>query len=178
MSLVFERSTNMARITEITVSYGMTESLPDYSNVKPAVTLTATLEPDESPDRVQAELLEQCKRICHEEADTALEFAGKAARYSAEPRYRIIKTRSYVSPDGRRFAQQAVAILPQAVRDIPDGYQTGVFPGPSQNLRYAHACSVAAHNSDGDIQVIDCSDGNLSRLPQLSWEPEPGAQHA
>jgi hypothetical protein len=44
------------KITQITVSYGETQSLPEYSNVKPNVTLTATLDPTDSPEQAEAAL--------------------------------------------------------------------------------------------------------------------------
>jgi hypothetical protein len=67
-------------ITQISVSYGETQSLPDYCNVKPGITLTAFVEAGESAEAVEAALWKFAKEAVQTHIDSALEDHGLPAR--------------------------------------------------------------------------------------------------
>ena len=69
------------KITDITVSYGITQSLPGYCNTKPALTLTAHIDEGDDALKVEAFLFDHARCIVHEQADQALEAAGEPARH-------------------------------------------------------------------------------------------------
>lgn len=168
------------KITQITVSYGATQSLPSYSNVKPQLTLTATVDEDESPEAVEAELWALAKAHVHEQIDQALEASDQAARYSTEPRYQVLRT-YWDQWDHRGEAKppQYVVILPNAINLNRDAYAqrliSAASTGDSRKLRYTHALAVARDAlSDTDEQrtLIDCSDGDLTPLNLALSAPE------
>src|SRR5262245_34880619 len=76
--------------TSITVSFGRTQSLREYSNIKPAITLSADLEDGDDPEACRAELLEQARTFVEEQIDLALEADGTPAKFSTAPRYKIL----------------------------------------------------------------------------------------
>lgn len=86
---IFRKKRNMLTITEIRVSWAETTSLPEYNNVKPALSLTAQLDEDDDPEVVYRALMDRCRVFVQEEVDCALERAGKSARYSPEPRFDV-----------------------------------------------------------------------------------------
>ena len=143
------------KITIVTVTYGVTQSPPDYCNIKPSMSLSATLDEGDDALEVAAVLRGMVKGVIHAEVDDVLEAHDNEPRYSTEPRYRVIKTRS-VMPFGDtcRFAVPCVAIVPDEA-EIPRGYESVYVIA-----RYAGS-------------LIDCADGDLSRLPALE-ESEGG----
>lgn len=159
------------KLVQITVSYGATQSLPEYSNVKPQLTLTATVDDGDDAATVEAELWSLCKAHVHEQIDLALEANDKAAKYSTEPRYQVIRTyRNYQHPKDAPPEQLFVAILPnEAALDTADGIRW-VSPSfhDTRRLRLNHARAMAAEVVENDNAIlIDCSDGDLSRLAVL-----------
>ena len=52
------------KITQVTVSYGETQSLPEYSNVKPHLSLTAEIEPQDDPTQIEFELWAWARDWC------------------------------------------------------------------------------------------------------------------
>ena len=162
------------KITTVTVSYGQTQSMPEYSNIKPQLTLTAELEPGDDLAAVQAALWTEARSTVRELIDQALEGEGRPAKYSTDPRYRVVKC----SPD--RYA----AHLPNHVAIFPNDEplaQTGPFTSPSsvyssRNLRLAHAQRIAADAAASyGATLFDCSDGDISKVQEalLQAEPEP-----
>lgn len=79
------------QITQVTVGAGATQSLPDYCNIKPSLTLTATVETGDDPNVVIANLAEQAIAYVHEQIDDALESTGKSPRYTTAPLYRLAR---------------------------------------------------------------------------------------
>jgi hypothetical protein len=114
----------VATITEIRVSYQTTANLGNYSNIKPALDLTAVLEPGEDPEAAIAGLMAQCRAYVHREVDEALEAEEQPAKYSTEPRFDLRICR----PAG----QAEVAVI------VPQGTKA---PGSSQ---YAAGFRLAA----------------------------------
>jgi len=168
------------KLTQITVSYGVTQSLPQYSNVKPAITLTADLEDGDSPAVVEANLWQWAKDAVHHQVDLALEANDQAAKYSTEPRYQVMKT-YWNEWDHRGEAKppQYVIILPNEVNPNRDAYAQRLvhanYSGESRKLRYTHALAVAQEvlrNADDGPMLIDCADGDLTPLNLALSAPE------
>ena len=58
------------KITSVTVGMGITASLPEYCNVKPSLTLTATVYADDDAQAVIHRLRAQVRAFCEGEVDT------------------------------------------------------------------------------------------------------------
>jgi hypothetical protein len=155
-------------ITQITVSYGETQSLPEYSNVKPAITLTATIDEDESPDNAEAVLWERAKESVHNQVDLALEANDKPAKYSQEPRYQVMATYTNNSYDrGRPKLPNLIVLLPDAFdhRERYDKVLVHAIYPEGRNMRYEHALRVAFKAArERDAELIDCADGDTAQL--------------
>lgn len=153
------------KLTQITVSYGETQSLPEYSNVKPNITLTAALDDGDDPAAVEAELWQQAQAAVHEQIDLALEANGRAAKHSTEPRYQVMRTAHdrWRRDDDPPNPPPLVVILPDAMNLDKRFVHVG-WP-ESRKLRYHHALQIA-HDRAGELSapIVDCSDGDLSRL--------------
>lgn len=166
-------------ITQITVSYGETQSLPEYSNVKPSITITATLDPGEKPETAEAELWFHAKQAVHAQIDLALEANDRAAKYDPAPRYQVMRTYNdaYGPNRDKPKVPIIVVVLPNELgtkerfdnRFVHAGYHE------SRMLRYDHAMRVAHKAAqENDAEIIDCADGDLSRLEAaLARSPEP-----
>lgn len=178
----------MAEIKTITVSYQRTQSLQSYSNVKPGVSITAELSDDDDPRAVYATLFFEAKAFVEEAIDAALEQDGQPAKFAAGPRYRVFVTnRAWaVQEYGDRRRSRDVKVEPPEYLAIivphearlprPEGRQWYDELYPS-NMRLSHAHLVMArhiraHVSDapGGIRIIDCADGDLTRIPAWVWE--------
>lgn len=170
------------KLLTITVSYGQTQSLPEYSNVKPSLTLTAQIDESDDPAAVEALLWRQAKATVHEQIDQALEGAGVAARYDqASPRYQVLRTRRRDNYHERHLPQlpAIVVVLPNEVTS-EDKRLIQPYARETQRLRYAHAMQVAAdYARDQGAMLIDLSSGDLAplwaALPVDPPEPEPRA---
>jgi hypothetical protein len=161
-------------ITQITVSYGETQSLPEYSNVKPSITLTAVLNDGEDTVTIEAELWQHAKTAVREQIDLALEVNNIPAKYSTDPRFQVLKTRSVSYYDrGKIELPKLVAIIPNDAK--LDGRFVHAGYLHSRKLRYGHAQRLAAETADEGYTIVDCSDGELSRLMVLLPE-EPAAK--
>lgn len=162
-------------ITQITVSYGETQSLPEYSNVKPNLTITATLGDGELTEEVETELWKMAKESVHAQIDLALEASGKAAKYSTEPRYRVMRTcHDSYSRRGKPVLPLIVTILPNEL-DLDNRFTSTGWP-ENRKLRYAHAQRVAAESAvDLGAQIVDCSSGDLRTLMALLPEESAAA---
>lgn len=167
------------RITQVTVSYGETQSLPEYSNVKPHITLTAEIDPDDNPETITDLLWGVAREEVHAQIDNALESNGRAAKYSAEPRFQVLRT--YHDRYGNRGALPPPALVVILPNDAPiDRDALGVSlthtnaEGEARKLRLAYAQRVAARAAaEHGAVVIDCSDGDLSKLAAALPPPEP-----
>ena len=73
-------------ITQLTVSFKRTQSLPGYCNVSSGLTVTADVSADEEPFVVEQRLLGELEKSVNEWIDAALEQAGQPARFSTEHR--------------------------------------------------------------------------------------------
>lgn len=77
------------KIDRVVVRWGETFNMGDYSNVSPAVELSATIAPGDDAGAVTDALMDAAQRFVREHVDQALEQRGKPAHYSIEPRYDI-----------------------------------------------------------------------------------------
>jgi|SRR6185295_11965170 len=163
------RSIHM-RITQVTVSYGETVGLPEYSNVKPLLTLTATVNDGDDPAAIEADLWQQCRAAVQAQADATLEQNDRPAKYDPAPRYQVLMTYwdRWGHPKGTPEPPKLVVILPTAIDLKEVGGQRLINCGnvsDSRKLRYAHAMKVAQQAAaEHEATLLDCSDGDLGRL--------------
>jgi len=156
------------RITQVTVSYGETQSLPEYSNVKPQLSLTAELEPGDNPDAAKAALWATAIADVREQIDLALEAIGRPAKHDRiSPRYQVM--RSGFTPT----RQCLIVIAPNDAEQPGRGDFASASYDRSRNLRLGHARAVAAEVAGNyhNAIVLDCSDGDLS--PIDTYFPAP-----
>jgi len=169
-------------ITQITVSYGETQSLPEYSNVKPNITLTATLDEGDDAIAIEAALWSHAKQAVHEQIDLALEANDKAAKYDPAPRFQVVRTYWHEwSHRGETRPPQYVVILPNEVKLEKGAYSQELAhfgPGEARKLRYAAALRAAAEvvSQDGYI-LLDLADGDLTPLNLALSVPERNLEH-
>lgn len=163
------------RITQITVSYGETQSLPEYSNVKPNLTLTATLAENDDPSEAEALMWQHAKLHVHEQIDLALEANGRPAKYSTEPRFQVLRTYwNQWDHRGESKPPQYVIIAPEASKLDRRAYAQKLI-GDSSNLRHAHAWKVAAElicDTEENYTILDCSSGDFTALNLAIGAPE------
>jgi len=158
------------KIIQITVSYGETQSLPEYSNVKPSLTLTATLDEGDNPAAVEATLWDLARASVHAQIDTALERNDRPAKYDPVERYQVLMTYwdRYSRPKDAPEPPKLVVILPNTMTLDRRGELSFVHAGnvsDSRKLRYAHALRVATEAAqERDCVLLDCADGDLTRL--------------
>lgn len=134
------------QITEITASWTETANLGNYSNVKPSLTLKATLAPGEDRVFAELELMIECKAFVQEQVDQALEREQQAAKYSTDPRYDICYS-------GYRTK---IAVL------VPHGTLVDGAGRIRENFRYAAALAYLAELY-GEATWFDCADGQIER---------------
>lgn len=155
------------KLTQITVSYGVTQSLPEYSNVKPQATFTATLDDGDDPYEVESQLWDLARHAVHTQVDNALEANDRPAKYSTEPRYQVMRTahERYRRPDDPPNPPKLLVILPNELNLKDNRLHHAIYP-ESRNLRYAHAFRAAEKyvREEEGMPLLDCSDGDLSKL--------------
>lgn len=153
-------------INQITITYSRTQSLGNYSNVKPGVTLTATLQPGESLTAAAIDLLKTAKTLVHEEIDAALEADGSQPMFCAGPLFAV-----------RYASKRNLVVIHPAGDDLP----------PAQNWREHDRWHVLhravrpetarrdaeQHAANTNMLLLDCSDGDYGRIPGL---PDPGPE--
>jgi hypothetical protein len=127
-------------ITQVTVSFKRTQSLPGYCNVSSGLTLTAEIDEADDYLAVEQQLRSEVEVIINDWIDAELELAGQPARYSADPRYSLL------------FWQSAgLGVI------IPDGW-------PSADLKALPGSWSFYHGSDDSIYTGQ----RLPNLQQMS----------
>lgn len=138
------------QITEVTASWSETCSLGNYSNVRPSLTLKATIGPEEEDAQLAIwALTEACKRHVQEQVDQALEAEGEPAKYSSEPRFDVHTA---------NYTPRMVVIVPAGTERLPHCWLH------KSNLRLAHARQVATHYYKDDYVFFDCSAGDVQAV--------------
>jgi hypothetical protein len=135
------------QIKSVTVGLSFTESLRDYNNIKPSLTITADVDPGENVDDVIQFLDEIVRDYVESRVDDALEAAGQSPKFYQGPLYKL------------HFWQQsdALVILPESVepRTLPGDWFSR-SPGHSA-MRLTtirdHAAEVAAPHG---YEILDC----------------------
>lgn len=149
-------------ITEISVSYEETCSLPGYSNVRPGIRLAAQIESDEDAESVRNFLMNEARGFVHDQVDQALMDNGKAPKYKyySGPRFKVMIS----------HRRKIVLIVPQHCNDCPDDfYNSSSIDYDLHDItldqaeRYAHR---ACDQRDGYLWAT-VTDGNYSELPPL-----------
>jgi len=103
-------------ITQLTVSFKRTQSLPGYCNVSSGINVTADVSTDEDPLVVEQRLRGELEQSVDEWIDAALEQAGQPARFSADPRYDLLWWRSAELP---LIAPHIPPVHRDALRSLP-----------------------------------------------------------
>ena len=166
------------KITEVEIGYAETVSLPGYNNVRPSTRLVAQVgwdqagqhEYDEDPDLVVADLQSMARQIVHDEVDRALIAIGMAPRYWEGPRFQVM--------EGPQM--KVVAVFPdeQDWDELP-GNWAHTYMGEltaASGLVLEQARALAQVRAKFRKTYIDCSDGDLTRLPEppaQEEEPDP-----
>lgn len=174
-------------LSKIIVTYGLTQSLPDYCNVRPSITLEYVLEHEDDPDDIRAGLIGEARAQVRELADQALEDAGRPARYSQEPRYAVVISTPPNTHNGWGEVkpvppERAVCIVPDHLEALVRewGYRgTGIYPYDelrfSRALRCAHAFIETSANAGIEYRLIECrTRDDLHLIPRAPVaEPAP-----
>lgn len=146
------------KITEISVSWKETCSIPgEYSNVTPEFGLKAALGDFDNPDEVREQLLNEVKQHVQSRIDNVLEAHNESPKYSDEPLFRLRYSRDeklyVIVPNDERLLREMNGFF--------DIY--GLKPMRLSKIRAeAQRKTVNRENS----VLIDCSDGDLSKLPK------------
>ncbi len=150
------------KITQITVSYGRTQSLPEYSNVKPQLTIGAELEEGDEAEAVRAALLAEARAFVEAAIDDALEGAEQAPKFSTEPRFCLWASR--ISGWGISTDRPQIIVL------APEGTKYDEFDFISLNYKRGYRYPAARQYAEQEAgerraTLIDCADGDLSKIP-------------
>jgi len=145
------------QIIEITISYEATQSLSDYSNVRPGIRLTVRLDEGDDPVITQQALLNEVRTIIHKEIDDCLIADGKAPRYYMGQRYQVVYN----------MERHIIALLPDETKPVDLPGPGSWFHEAPRRLRLDQARRIA-HRFAGDreYQVMDCCNGDLSHLAE------------
>jgi hypothetical protein len=142
-------------VIQVSVGWTETASLPNYNNIKPSVTLTATLEEGDNPTGCVSLLMEQAQREVRDLINQADEEHNNSPRYYKGPLFILLQGRE----------RECYVIAPKG-GDYPADLRKITIEGPL-NFVNSRAGDYAA---DYGYQVINCADGDFSKLPKL---PEP-----
>lgn len=160
------------QISQLTITYSRTQSLPNYSNIKPSVTLTATLDDEDDPMVAYGVLMHDAKRLVHGEIDDALEVSGQSPIFTDEPLLSLYRNR----------LRQVMVIVPGSV-SVDQLDALNLADPNREHYRYRGHWDLHTHRqrlwtirriagAGLEYPVLDCSDGDLSRIPPFP-EPKP-----
>lgn len=132
------------KIDRVVVRWGETFNMGDYSNVSPAVELSATIAPGDEAGAVTDALMAAAQSFIHEHVDQALEQRGKPAHYSSEPRYDLW----HMHLLSRRYLIIAPA-------DSPPPLALSMYKSsPGHRLHAAQALAASAEPRDGITDIV------------------------
>lgn len=128
----------------VTVAWGETFSLGDYSNVSPRVELSSPVAPGDNAGVVTDHLMQACQSLVRELIDQALEQRGKPAHYSREQRYDLW----FMHLLNRRYLIIAPA-------DSPPPLPLNTYRNNSgHRLHAAQALAASAEPRDGITDIV------------------------
>jgi len=148
------------KITQITIGWAETCSLPEYSNIKPSVSMTAEIEEGDVPGLVKDSLLQIAKKVVRDEIDATLELHGRSPKYYDGPLYSVEIS----------YERKLVIIFPAALIRTPNDFRGA--GGVPMRLERALQRAQDIVRERSDYTFVDCTDGDFSKLPPLP-EPEP-----
>lgn len=132
------------KIDRVVVRWGETFNMGDYSNVSPAVELSATIAPGDDAGAVTDALMDAAQRFVREMVDQALEQREKPAHYASEQRYDIW----YMYLLSRRY----LIIAPV---DSPPPIALSMYKSsPGHRLHAAQALAASAEPRDGITDIV------------------------
>lgn len=138
----------------ITIEYSISRQPEPYNNVRFAVSVPVSVNPEDDPVSLLAEHAPRVQRQVENEIDLMFEGFGHPAPYDPVPRFRVVQLNE----------ARVKAIIPNDIlgTDLPFAWihATPTFIG--HRLEFIRG--KLAHT---DWPVIDCSDGDLSKLPQI-----------
>lgn len=152
------------QITEITVTYQETANLGNYSNVKPMVTLRATIESGDTPEIMQLVLLDQARKAVQDQIDQALEQDGQAPKYSTDPRFDVL---TY-------YPEKLLFIVPVKSGLANNNRVSTVSHG--FRLHKANESAAAYAVRYPEYRLFDCSDGNTQEVAAIIAESDARAK--
>lgn len=161
------------KVKEVTIEYGVTQSLGDYSNTRPSIRVTAEVDEGEDLQQVIDGLSAQAQAYIHRIVDDELEANGRRVKYSKEPRYRIWRS---LSRGVFVLAPVGVTMPEESTWRDKDIWRRATFDGHAPDemrLEKAREELLYISREDPDYAIIDCSDGDLSSIPPL---PDPGPE--
>jgi hypothetical protein len=128
------------QIKSVTVTYGLTESMGGYNNVRPQISLTAELEEFDEVDAMN-ELMEMARERCEALVDEALEANGERPKYWSGPRFSVWRACEFiiVGPSDGLPAGWPTAETEDQYRDYPHYYNCLY-----SNRRFDPALALAA----------------------------------
>ena len=130
-------------ITQVTVGWQQTQSLPSYSNIKPSLSLTAQLSDGDNVDLVIEQLRNQARGFVEAQIDDALEANEQPAKYSLDARYDVLFCRQLEVP--------LTAIVPH------DSFTPKHFYRQHSGFRLAAAQRLAQANTGNRIEYLTAS---------------------
>lgn len=148
------------QITQVTVSYARTESLSNYCNIKPGITLTATLQEGDDPGMVEEDLIETAQTTVHDLIDTAREADGLSPKYYRGKLHRVYRN------DDRRCI---VVVSNNTQPKTEDNWKyNDYWYAVSVSVRPVRAWEVAiGEAAQHNFALVDCADGDSSKIPAL-----------
>lgn len=140
------------QITSVQVHFTWTWNMGDYSNIKPGVTLTASVEDGQDPAEIAAALGRMARTFVAGQIDETLEAEGRRPYFYQGPRFTVA-----VHPKDK-----LAALLPsELVSNLHGAWDWKVHESRPAVARQHYS------GLDG-YTGFDCSDGDLSRLPALA----------
>ena len=158
------------QVKTITVEFGMTQNLGDYSNVRPLVAITADLDQGDDPAAVLQALQGQVRTEVETAVDTALEQAGQSPRFYQGTLFTVFYSE----------VRRCVVIVPSDTT-LPheatwrDEDKWRVQPSHPRQMRLPTALHLAQTLAQQKgYALVDGCDGSLTDLPPLpDAGPEP-----
>lgn len=147
-------------LKESSIKFSITHNLGDYSNVRSEVYLSGTLEPGDGVDATVQAMRRHATRLVHDAIDAELEARDEAPYYYDGPRFDLL-----------RFSAARIALIVPVPRDALPGLWAESAYDMARERRLEVIQQKAAHLPDG-WTLIDCSDGDYSRLPALELTAE------
>lgn len=126
-----------------------------YNSIRAGVTLPVFVTPDDDVHVLLARHLAAVKAALEEEVDAEFESYEEPAVYSQEPRYMLLAVDK----------EKLVVIVPQAkLEALPGAWANVRVRCEKHRLSYVRAL---AGREWGHYRLVDCSDGDFSKLPPV-----------